>query len=322
MRKLSSPSIILEWETVQQGGLSRALAGLREVRNQLAELAPNLDRPAEVIICYDAAVIRERDLKLIVGQATEAGEWPCPVIVCEVPTSANYYQKKNIGAQRSNHDILLFFDTDLLPDAGWLEGMLTPFQRWEVAVVVGGTYLDHAGVYEMAVALFWIFEPAHPVSPLSATHKLVSNNVAVRRRLFLRFPFPDRPTYRGQCAELGSQLSSAGVTIYEQAGARASHPPPLRERFVHRAWCAGQDEHFYQALVGETSLATDWAQVRTDYRNVARRINDRRFYLKPSRAARVLAWFLGFSYYAIKAASYLAAYLQMRFLKGVVPAEG
>jgi hypothetical protein len=320
MKKLSSPSIILEWETVQQGGLSRASAGLREVRNQLAELAPELDRPAEVIICYDAAVIREKDLTSFVQQAASPHEWPCPVLLSECP-SANYYEKKNIGARQAQNDVVLFFDTDLLPDPGWLKGMLTPFQQWEVPAVVGATYLDHACLYDMAVALFWIFRTAMPASPLRTTKNVISNNLAVRRPLFLQFGFPDRPIYRGQCAELGIQMIRAGLTMYEQTGARARHPPPPARKFFMRAWHAGQDLHFYAVIEGKASIAAVWALLCADYSLVAKRIAERSLNLKPSSTAKLLAWVLGLTYYTIKATAYLAAQLQIRSVKHALRAQ-
>jgi hypothetical protein len=320
MRKVSSPSIILEWETVQQGGLSRGLAGLREIRNQLAELAPELDRPAEVIICYEPAVVREKDLRSLLEQAADPHQWPCPVLLSECP-SANYYEKKNIGARRAQNDILLFFDTDLLPDPGWLKGMLTPFQQWEVPAVVGATYLDHASLYDMAVALFWIFRTAMPASPLRPTNSVISNNLAVRRPLFLQFGFPNRPIYRGQCAELGIQMIRVGLTMYEQTGARARHPPPPAGKFVMRAWRAGEDLHFYAVIEEKASIAAVWALLCADYCTVAKRITERSRDLKPSATARLLAWVLGLSYYAIKATGYLAAHLQIRSLKRAIPTQ-
>jgi glycosyltransferase involved in cell wall biosynthesis len=322
LKKLPAPSIILEWETVQEGGLDRCLAGLRGICGQLTALAADLDGPAEVIVCFEPAIITEHDLRAILDAAAAPGSWPCPVLLFEVPSAVNYYGKKNIGASYAQNEVLVFFDTDLLPDPGWLEGMLSPFQRWEVSVLMGATYLDYERPYDMAVALFWIFKPARPSEPLHSTISLLSNNLAMRRPLFMRFPFPDRDLYRGQCTELGLQLMAAGVTLYEQTGARARHPPPPKERFIKRALLAGQNEHFYHALEGRNSFATHWMQIQLDYRNVAKRITERSVVLKPGRASVALAWLLGFLYYAIKIAGYLLARSESQFQRGGTKAEG
>lgn len=310
MKKLFAPSIILEWETVQEGGLDRGLTGLRGICDQLKVLTSALDGPAEVIVCYEQAVIAEKQLQAIVDAAAAPEKWPCPVLLYEVPSTANYYEKKNIGARHARNEVLIFFDTDLLPDPGWLEGMLTPFQRWEVSVLMGATYLDSERPYDMAVALFWIFKPARSSAPLHSTISLLSNNLAMRRSLFKRFPFPDRDVYRGQCTELGLQLMGAGLTLYEQIGARAKHPPPPKKKFIKRALLAGQNDHFYHALEGKINFATHWAHIRTDYQNVAKRISERSVYLKPGLGALVLAWALGSIYYAIKATGYFFARME------------
>jgi hypothetical protein len=60
---LCPPSVILEWETVQQGGISRVQLGLREFSRQFAELQGSLEGQPELIICYDPAVIVEEELR-------------------------------------------------------------------------------------------------------------------------------------------------------------------------------------------------------------------------------------------------------------------
>jgi hypothetical protein len=311
---LSAPSVILEWETVQQGGIPRVRQALRDINQQFAALRESFERQPELILCFDRASILEADLQAILTEAAIPDAWACRILLCPVPSTANYYEKKNIGARLSSNDILLFFDTDLLPEGGWLRGMLQPFQQWHVSVVVGATHLDHASIYDMAVALFWIFSPATQDSPLRPTRRLVSNNIAFRRSLFLRFPFPDRPTYRGQCTELGLQLMNAGITMYEQTGARASHPPPPGfSGFVSRAWSAGHDEHYYHALSSKTSLSTGMHQFLVDCKNTSRRIKERKAALNPNLIGHAAGWTLGISYYAIKAAGYLAALTQSLF---------
>lgn len=248
--RLPAVSIILEWETVLEGGMDRVRRGLREMSRQLTELLPRMEGRPEVIVCHDPHVISPAELTTLLEQtAGFAGDWGGDFRLCPVAPQADYYDKKNLGALESRNGILLFFDTDLLPEAGWLESLLVPFLDWKISVVVGATHLDHARTYDMAVALFWIFHPSQPAGTLRPTKRLVSNNIAFRRKVFERFPFPHRPTHRGQCTELGLQLMATGITMYEQTGARASHPPPPGvSGFVTRAWAAGQDDYFYDSL--------------------------------------------------------------------------
>ena len=308
VRKLAAPSIVLEWETVNEGGIDRAVLGLREIARQIAELQSQLKAPAEVIVCYEERDISDKELQSVFDRAAGAGGWLCRINFIPVPSGTHYYEKKNIGARVSVNEIIVFLDTDLIPDPGWLQGLLTAFDDWSVSVLVGATHLDHGSMYETAVALFWIFSPATHGRGVQPLRRYSSNNLAFRRFVFLKFPFPTRPTYRGQCGELGKTLLDIGIAIREHTDARATHPPPAGFRgFVHRAWSAGQDEQFYSGLSQKTSLATWNRQLRQDGRIVARRIRERSEVLHPDPSATMLGWILGCAYYGIKAAGYLAA---------------
>jgi hypothetical protein len=304
--KLHAPSIVLEWETVEEGGLQRAELGLRELSRQIAELKDTLRAPAEVIVCYEERVISGPGLAATMRHAAGPEGWACDVLLIAVPRGTHYYEKKNEGARRSKNDVIIFLDTDLIPDPGWLRNLLFAFEEWSVSVLLGATHLDHASVYEMAVALIWIFSPATKGRGIQPLRRYSSNNLAFRRALFLKFPFPDRPTYRGQCGDLGKALLRAGISIHEHTDARASHPPPPGILgFVHRAWAAGSDEQFYANLESETSFASGLRGLSRDYATVARRIRERRALLRPARLATTLGWVLGWIYYGIKAIAYL-----------------
>ena len=312
-KKLASPSIVLEWETVEEGGLERAIRGLREISKQIAELQTLMRAPAEVIVCYEQRVISEQELRGVFEMAAGESGWVCPVRLIAVPGGTHYYEKKNIGGRASVNEIIIFIDTDLIPDAGWLENLLSAFNDWSRSVLLGATHLDHVSVYEMAVALFWIFDPATDGRGVQPLRRYSSNNLAFRRTVFLKFLFPTLPTYRGQCGELGKRLLDVGIPIYEHTDARATHPPPPGVwGFVHRAWSAGQDEEFYTALRQETSIRTAVSQLDQDYRTVAKRVRERRLLLQPGRMAVTLGWVFGWVYYGIKSAGYLASLRRVR----------
>jgi len=308
VKKLSGPSIVLEWETVETGGVERAVRGLSEINRQTAALKHELSTPAEVIVCYERRVISDEELHSVFDQAAGSGGWACPIRFISVAPNTHYYEKKNIGARASVNDIIIFIDTDLIPDPDWLRGFLTAFNDWSLSVLLGATHLDHVSAYEMAVALFWIFPPATHGRGIQPLHRYSSNNLAFRRAVFLKFPFPTRPTYRGQCGELGQTLLGVGIPILEHTDSRATHPPPAGlSGFVHRSWSAGRDEHFYSGLSQKNSLTTWSHQLFHDYRVVAQRIRERSKVLRPSFQAVVLGWLLGWAYYSIKSAGYFAA---------------
>jgi hypothetical protein len=304
--KLHTPSIVLEWETVADGGVDRAERGLREVNRQLAELCKEMAEPAEVIISYEERTVSSRELRAILDLAAGPDGWACPVLLVPVPDGTHYYEKKNVGGRASKNSIIVFVDTDLIPDLNWLRNILRAFDDWSISVLLGATHLDHVTTYEMAVALIWIFDPATEGRGIQPLRRYSSNNLAFRRELFLKFPFPEHPTYRGQCGDLGETLLRMGIPMAEHTDARASHPPPPLRGFVHRAWSAGQDEQFYANQRTETTYKSALRQWWRDYGVVARRIRERRKLLRPTPAAERLGWLLGWAYYGIKAAGYLS----------------
>jgi hypothetical protein len=195
----------------------------------------------------------------------------------------------------------VFVESDLIPERDWLREMLAPLADFRVQVVVGRTHFETRTLYERAMALFWIFDARDTSSPLRRTRRLVSNNIAFRRAVFTHFPFPDRPTFRGQCSELGSLLEARGIVMYEQPSARASHPAPDgARRFFSRAWHAGRDHAFYDALAGAAGPAQSVRNWRTDLRHVRERIAERGPAIGARRADRAAASILGFVYYTTK----------------------
>jgi hypothetical protein len=310
-KMLPTPSLVLEWETVEEGGIERAIRGLRAINEQITELRHEFSSTPEVIVCFERHVTTEDELRSIFDRAAGPDGWTANLHTIPVPDGTHYYEKKNIGARSSVNEVIVFIDTDLVADPGWLRNLLTAFNSWTVSVMLGATHLDHVSLYEMAMALCWIFPPATHGRGIQPLRRYSSNNLAFRRALFLRFPFPTLPTYRGQCGELGQTLLNVGITVQEHTDARATHPPPPGVfGFIHRAWAAGKDAEFYKGLEEDTSLRTLADTVRYDYGVVARRMRERREILRPGLAALTLGWLLGWAYYGIKAAGYLSGLLR------------
>jgi hypothetical protein len=290
-------SIVIEWETVLEGKVSRGAACLASVREQVAQMAS-----CETVVCFDPAEATEASVRFALG-----AEWPGTLIVEPVPSHLDYYQKKNHGFALTRGEIVVFLDSDLVPERDWLRSLVDAFEDYRVSLVVGRTHLDTSTLYERAVAMFWIFD-ARDQAPLRPTRRLVSNNVAVRRALFTHFPFPDRPTFRGQCSELASILTARRITMYEQPAARASHPAPEgARRFLSRAWHAGRDHVFYDALDGIAGAGQVIRNWRTDLRHVRERIAVRAPLIGARAADVAAAFLLGLVYYTVKLAGAAAS---------------
>jgi Glycosyl transferase family 2 len=292
-------SVVVEWETALEGKPSRAAACLASLRAQVAEL----QSPCETVLCFDPAQATEGSVRSALG-----GAWPGPLVVAAVPSGLDYYGKKNHGFTLTSGEVVVFVDSDVVPEPGWLRSIVAPFTDFRVSCVLGRTHLETSTSYERAVALFWIFEERDPSSALRPTGRLVSNNVAFRRALFAHLPFPDRPTFRGQCSELGSMLGARRIAMYEQPAARASHPAPDGvRRFLVRALHAGRDQAFYDGLAGPPGVRGSVRNWRADLANVRARITHRAPRIGAGRRDVLLARLLGVVYYTTKALGYAAS---------------
>ena len=241
---LPTPSIVLEWENVRLSGRSRVLRVLSEVHAQLQALRPELEAEPELLITYQLRDIASADLLAILRVASGDTNWPCSIRLIAVVPGESYYEQKNRGAFSAINPVVLFLDSDVLPQHGWLRAMLEPFRQWETSVLAGWTSVDAGTFYGRATALYWILPPP-PALP-SATGAVqplqgyFANNLAFRRSLFLRVPFPASEAYRGQCAAQLAELRARGIPVVQQAGALTLHPPPPGiSGFLERAWRSG-----------------------------------------------------------------------------------
>lgn len=246
-------SIVMEWANTRLNGTPRASIVLDRLARQWAEIVAGnypatlpaaaarfldgLDRRAELLIVSGEAPgavldpeIRHRlsawfDLGLHVGRGLE------------------YYPLKNFGAALASGDLLLFIDSDVVPDDGWLAHLLGSFARPEVDVVSGQTYVAPTDLVARAYALGWSYELRDGEGELVQRRKFYGNNVAFRTEVFRQTGFPsigDRT--RGAARLLRRELDRLGIPIWQNRSAAVDHPPPSSFRhMVVRALAHGRD---------------------------------------------------------------------------------
>lgn len=304
---LPAPSIIVEWETGRECGGGRAEACLAGLNRQMWEERAAFAAPPELILVFDPLEVDSSEVEAAAAAAGADRGWPGRLDVAASPRRLDYYQKKNFGFARARGDVAIFIDSDLVAEPGWLRALVAPFADPAKSVVVGRTHFETGTLYERAMALFWIFDERIAQDRLRPTRRLVSNNIAFRRPLFAALPFPDRPTYRGQCSALGARLNGLGIVMYEATAARAVHPAPAGARaFAARAAHAGGDTAAHGAMEGRVGRLEPLREWRRDLASVRRRIAARSPVLGAGAGTRAAALALGALYYSIKAAAYLA----------------
>ena len=246
---LASPylSVVVELENVLHGQIARARTMFTRLLEQLREneLVPRV----EILVMYDETAIPATEVHRIVDSMTMAD---CPAVELVATQGLRYFPLKNEGGRRAKGEILLFMDSDCLPEAEWLRQLLDAFRRPEVDVATGNSYIDRDTFYSKIFAAGWYFAARMPDGPIVQTPMTMANNLAMRRHIFERYPFPDVPSqYMGQGVTWCHTLAENHVPIFLNPRARVAHPPPV---FLRSAIMNGNDTALRTRRPGEGRL--------------------------------------------------------------------
>jgi len=248
-------SLIVEWENTRLNGIPRAWALLEVLgrqwqaiveRDYPATLPPEgaafLDRlaPRPELVAVSGRVLSgetREEIRRRTPQAFDLG--------IHVAEGFEYYPLKNLGASKATGDLLLFVDSDVLPDDGWLAHLLGSFGRPDVHVVSGQTYVGPSDVFSRAFALGWTYELRDESGRFEPCLKFYGNNVAFRAEVFPKDGFPPLgPRTRGASSLLRQKLNQVGIDVWQNRRACVDHPPPSSTRhLVIRALAHGRDRY-------------------------------------------------------------------------------
>jgi hypothetical protein len=262
-------SIIVEWDNAQLAELERAKEMLRRLATQVPAWArshaPGDANPVETLIMFNDEEVDADDLARLVEEHLPAETSGTTVRLVEARGKA-FYALKNHGAETARGDLLVFVDSDVIPDPDWLERLVAPFDDPGVRIVAGHTYTDPAGIYGKAFALTWLYDLRYTEPRLEPIDFIWTNNFAVRRETFLEFRFPlmdDIGSARGGCYIMSCNMREAGITIWCARGAQVCHPAPNGVRhFVDRGLAQGRDDFLIRRALGNDSSLTLLATVR------------------------------------------------------------
>lgn len=149
-------------------------------------------------------------------------EW---VTLVEIDHEISYDRAKMLGVETTTAEVIVFADSDCVYEPQWLESLLEPFTDPAVQVVAGETSTRIHGPYSMAMAMTCCFPRYSGEAQVGTAEYYEFNNVAMRRELLERAPFPEElPAPRG-CGFLHCvAIRRAGLTILRHPRARADHP--------------------------------------------------------------------------------------------------
>jgi hypothetical protein len=279
----------VEWENALEYGASRARLSLATLAEQLRGAAGLFEGVTQLIVVFDPTRVDAQLIEdVLVATGGDAG-WPAVITYHAVTPGAGYLEYKNDGFAQTGRDIVVFLDLDVIPEPDWLEQILAPFHSPHIAVVTGNTYIDPNGLYARAFALFWFFPPRCREHGLTPTNYIFPNNVAFRREVFARHPFPTGAYFRGKIYEHARLIWRGGQPVLQQMSAHVSHPPPIGiGLFFRRALCQGYD---WAILEGEPGYLPPWSSFIGSLRQALRRIGRRRGELQagwPTAAASAM----------------------------------
>ena len=266
-------SLIVEWDNVRFAEIARGQQMLEALRDQVQELP----EPCEILMLYNELSIDGSHVRRI----TERVLGSTSAAVRVIPTRGlAYYQLKNEGARLANGNVLVFVDCDVVPESGWLSQLLRSFEDPAILVCAGNTYIETGGLYRDAMAVGWLMFPMR--SRDGAPHPnswFFANNVAFRRGVFTRYPFPDDvEQFRGQCHRLAQRLLADGIAIHMNPSARTAHPAPRGVgHFVRTAVCEGHDRYQFPRFAGTHEMLTFRAIVRRFWQDLARAWHSARY---------------------------------------------
>lgn len=246
-------SIIIEWANTIWNGEARAaqlldrlgrewqaISADRYPKNLPPEAVELLKRRAprhELLIVSGVAGVEalEADIRRRVPESFD--------VAIHVSAGSEYFPLKNFGAGLARGDFLLFVDSDVLPEKGWLAHLLGSFARPDVHVVCGQTYVAPRDFISRAFALGWFFQLRDESAGFIVPRKFFANNIAFRADVFQQSGFPAiGARSRGASSSLGQTLERRGICVWENRMTGVDHPPPVGlTHIVIRALVQGRD---------------------------------------------------------------------------------
>jgi hypothetical protein len=315
----SKVAIIVEWDNARLSEIDRARDMLRRLSAQAQEVARTTNATFDLMLLFDPEEVPQEIPTQVLAECVDQAKWPGKIGLTEVHGLA-YYDQKNFGVKQTDADVILFVDSDVVPEEGWLGYLMDAMKDPSIQVVGGETYLATDTFIDRVYAGFWLFETKKPARGLYEARNFYANNVALRGDLIRNNPFPTLASYRGQCSALAQNLKKQGVKLMRDGRARVSHPPPQGfSHFLNRAVCNGHDimvlgKDKRYGWLRANPLAAAWRFVR-DTVKAPPTILARRREANLGPAEMVSALGMAVAYNAAKLAGELAAFVSPAFVR-------
>lgn len=204
--------------------------GGKTIARCLSALLEQSKKPGEIIVVDDGSKDNTRETVKKFGG----------VVLLEQehkgPASA-----RNLGAKKAKGEILLFTDTDCVPDKNWVLEMTEPFKNREIAGVQGRYKTDQKGLIARFVQLE-IEDRYDRMRKRENIDFIGSYAAAYRKDILLKFGGFDEsfPMASGEDPEISFKLAAAGhkMVFNEKAIVYHNHVSTLRGYMRQKFWRA------------------------------------------------------------------------------------
>lgn len=277
--------------------------------DELRACLSTLDRQGEVLRRADGVFVADGGTvpAALLHELTSRYPW---LTIVRADAGTSYNALKLAGALETQSDIVVFCDSDVQYEAGWLAALLQAFhERPDADVIAGETTTPVRGPYTLAFALSFNFPRFSGESRLAASTTYWANNVAARRTTLTRLPLPDEPTmFRGQNLLHANRILAQAGVILRQPVARAWHSVLPPSEIMQRYYTLGRDAAMIRAITTQESGRPHLGAMAPDRSGtgVVGRLIDRLGQLKRSQPSALLWLPLALPALAIMGAAYLA----------------
>ncbi|TPM31662.1 glycosyltransferase [Mesorhizobium sp. B2-3-5] len=233
-------SIVVEMENAKSIDWDEIGVGLKALAREIAAVSANGLGWPTVVISHSGAMSDSNALRHeIAAEAPELGQ-VADLVFTAFP-GGRYYDLKNNGMLATHGNVVIFTDSDVVAESGWLSGLLEPFADPEIICVNGYTYLSHDDFFSRTFALIWFFPMARGDKRFASKRAINANNVGFRREWIFDHPFPRHNGFKVSCTLLMHKLLREGHKIHN-VNARVYHYSPRGWRFFYwRALVTGRD---------------------------------------------------------------------------------
>jgi glycosyltransferase involved in cell wall biosynthesis len=266
-------SIIVEMENARQVSWDDVRETIEALAREVADFSQANPGFGPEIIFVQAG--ERDDTALLEKSVRDAGalDGLARLLFASIP-NGRYYEVKAEGLRLSHGDPVIFLDSDVRPENGWLRTLVAPFKNPGTIAVNGHTFLECSDFMSRTYALMWMFPLRDGDDRFATKRALNFNNCAFRRDWIVESGIPMDNGFKVSCTLLQNKLRQDGHTLVN-APAMVAHPPLRGARFfIWRALVTGRDtDRKYELLksariskrlahAGSRWFTTIWRTVR------------------------------------------------------------